>query len=52
MEKLAYSIYRGKKDKENLIGYLPLDVIKAIHGGSIEMVCKPRNGEKPFVIVK
>lgn len=46
-----FKIYRGKKADENLIGYLYLDTIIAIHGNP-EVICKPRNGEKPWVIVK
>lgn len=49
---MAYEIYRGTKSAENLIGYLHLSTISAIHHKNILVICKSRNGEKPFVIVK
>ena len=51
-EELNYSIYREKRADGHIIGHLPLSLIKEIHGDGIKMICKPRNGEKPFVIVK
>jgi hypothetical protein len=48
---MAYEIYRGTKSAENLIGYLHLSTISAIHHNNIIMICKPRNGEKPYVLV-